>query len=144
MMTPAQMDDVFGALSGADEDGDAEALARICWQLFGELGEAHARAETLHARLADIAARAARASGPEHGSAPARPGRAWSGTCWRCPGCGEAGRNEPCLFCGQPHHPGCGYGLEYTPPTVDRPGQWRCANCRAIAADERHPAPAAS
>lgn len=59
MITPAQMDDVFGALSSADEDGDAQTLARICWQLYGELGEAHARAATLHARLADVAARAA-------------------------------------------------------------------------------------
>lgn len=66
MMTPAQMDDVFGALSSADENGDAQTLARICWQLYGELGEAQARAATLHARLADAAARAARAAGVPH------------------------------------------------------------------------------
>jgi hypothetical protein len=51
VMTPTQMDGVYAALVTADDAGDAEALAQICWRLYGELGEARARADTLHARL---------------------------------------------------------------------------------------------
>lgn len=51
MMTPAQMDGVYAALVTADDEGDPEALAQICWRLYGELGETRARADTLHARL---------------------------------------------------------------------------------------------
>jgi hypothetical protein len=55
MMTPAQMDGVYAALVTADDHGDTEALAQICWQLYAELGETRARAETLHARLSGAA-----------------------------------------------------------------------------------------
>jgi hypothetical protein len=55
MMTPAQMDDVYGALVIADGEGNAEALARISWQLYTELGDTRARAETLHGGLAAVA-----------------------------------------------------------------------------------------
>jgi hypothetical protein len=55
MMTPAQLDDVYGALVIADSEGNAEALARICWQLYAELGDTRARAETLHGGLAAVA-----------------------------------------------------------------------------------------
>lgn len=55
MMTAAQLEDLLGELTAADTDGDAETLAKICWQLHSELGEATARSETLQARLTAIA-----------------------------------------------------------------------------------------
>jgi hypothetical protein len=140
MMTSAQMDGVYAALVTADDEGDAEALAQICWRLHGELGEARARADTLHARLAAAASTVLQApvvlaNGNSSGSqAVGEP----------CPGCGAAGRVAECVFCSQPQDPSCGYGIEYTPLSADRPGQWRCAGCWAIAADDRRTAGACS
>jgi hypothetical protein len=140
MMTPAQMDGVYAALVTADDEGDGEALAQICWRLYGELGEARARAGALHARLAAAArpvppAPAVPANGHSSGSlAVGEP----------CPGCGVAGQVAACVFCYQPQDPGCGYGVEYTPPSAEHPGQWRCTGCRAIAADEPRAAGACS
>lgn len=139
MMTPEQMDGTYAALVAADGDGDTEALAQICWRLYGELGETRARAGTLHARLA-AAARAVSAppvigtrcgsSGPRAGGNP-------------CPGCGAVGQAVACVFCGQPQDPGCGYGVEYALPSAGRPGRWRCTGCQAVAADDRQAAGAA-
>jgi hypothetical protein len=136
MMTSAQMDGVYAALVSADDEGDAEALAQICWRLYGELGEARARADTLHAELAAAArtvlpAPAVQANGNLSGLlAAGEP----------CPGCGVASQVAACVFCGQRQDPGCGYGVEYMPPSADHPGQWRCTGCRAIASDERRAA----
>ena len=55
----------------------------------------------------------------------------------RCPGCG--GEAAPCAFCGQLQDPACGYGTTYDPPAENAPGQWRCAECGAIAADDPSP-----
>lgn len=54
----------------------------------------------------------------------------------RCPGCGEAGQAAPCVFCGQPQDPACGYGTAYEPPGPDSPGQWHCLECGAVTADD--------
>lgn len=54
MMTSAQAEGLIGELTEADAAGDAEALARLCWQLHAELGETQAFAEGLQARLARI------------------------------------------------------------------------------------------
>jgi hypothetical protein len=139
MMTPAQLDDVYGALVIAGSEGNAEALARICWQLYAELDDTRARAETLHGGLVAVA-RIVHAVASTKGSAPPEP-RA-SGQL--CPGCGGVGLAADCVLCGQPQDPGCGFGVEYTPPSADRPGQWRCTGCRAVAADERQAAGAPS
>jgi hypothetical protein len=76
---------------------------------------------------------------------PARPGRgAFQGILAdialngrRCPGCGEDGQAEPCVFCGQLQDPACGHGTEYEPPGEDGPGRWRCEGCGAVTADEQ-------
>jgi aldehyde:ferredoxin oxidoreductase len=60
MMTPAQTEGLLGELTEADAAGDAEALAKLCWQLHAELGEAQALAEALQARIALIGTIAAR------------------------------------------------------------------------------------
>lgn len=120
MMTPAQMDDLYSALTEADAGGDAEALAKIGWQLYAELGESRTAEENLRTRLAGIAA-AARDEDGEPGT---------------CPGCGDPGSAASCAFCGQPLDPGCGHGLDYTPASEKTPGRWRCTGCRAIIADE--------
>lgn len=54
MMTPAQVEGLIGELTEADAAGDAETLAKLCWQLHAELGEAQAVTEALQARLARI------------------------------------------------------------------------------------------
>jgi hypothetical protein len=142
MMTPAQLDDVYGTLIDADAGGDAETLARISWQLYGELGVTRARAETLRARLTLIA-RAVRPDGPPPGAAGSGGGTAHAGQ--RCPGCGTPGQADGCVFCGQPQDPACGHGLDYTPASADAPGRWRCTGCGAVAADDsRQPAGARS
>jgi hypothetical protein len=55
IMTPAQMDGMYAALVTADANQDAEALARLCWQLYEELRTARERAEGLKLRIATIA-----------------------------------------------------------------------------------------
>ena len=127
MMTPAQMEDAYAALVTADGDRDAEALAKLGWQFYAELGEALARNEALRARVT-AAALALRpvASGPGRGT----PSQAL------CPGCGTTGAAEACAFCGQLQDPCCGHGIEHTPATSERSGRWQCAACRATVADD--------
>jgi hypothetical protein len=133
MMTPVQMDGIYAALLTADDACDAEALAQICWRLYGEMGEARARADILHARLAAAARTVLPATAvPANGNSP---GTLAAGE--PCPGCEVAGQEAACVFCGQPQDPGCGYGVKHTPPSTDHPGQWRYTGCRAIPADGR-------
>lgn len=127
MMTAGQLEAMYGTLAEADADADAETLARICWQLYAELGQAVTRAGAQQARFAALVRAAA-----AHGGGQA------------CPGCRAPGQAAECAWCGQMQDPCCGYGLEYTPPSADAGGQWRCTGCRAIAADDPLPAGAPS
>lgn len=121
MMTPAQMNDLYSALTDADAGSDAETLARIGWQLYSELSGAQAATESLRIRLASIAAAAAQAEDEQAGP---------------CPRCGDRDSAGTCVFCGQPVDPSCGHGLEYTPTADGTPGRWRCAGCGARIAEE--------
>ena len=127
MMTPAEMEDAYAALIAADADRDAEALAKLGWQLYAELAEANARNDALRARLtaAAVALRPG-APAPSQGTPAGFP----------CPGCGSAGTVEECVFCAQLQDPGCGYGLEHMPSAPGQAGRWQCSACRATVADD--------
>jgi hypothetical protein len=125
-MTPEQMDDLYSALTEADAGRDAEALAKIGWQLHSELTDALERGKALQARLGSIALTAAQDHDDYEDAGERDP----------CPGCGNPEWVSPCVSCHQPVDPSCGYGLEYTPGSAESPGRWRCADCQAVIAEE--------
>jgi hypothetical protein len=51
MLTPEQMLALAMELTGARSRGDAETLAAIAWQLYGEAGENHAEISRLRAGI---------------------------------------------------------------------------------------------
>jgi hypothetical protein len=127
MMTPAQMDGAYAALTTADEERDAEVLSVLSWQLYAELDEANARNNALRASLtaAAIALRPV-ASQPRRGMSSQA----------LCAGCGALVAAEACLFCGQLQDLGCGHGLDHSPPASGQASRWKCTACRATVADD--------
>jgi hypothetical protein len=48
------LDALYGALSAADEAQDAEALAALAWQLYGELGSTRSDLNAARASLTQV------------------------------------------------------------------------------------------
>jgi hypothetical protein len=126
MMTVAQLEDLYGPLTDADADGNAEALAKLCWQLYTELGQSITLADQRQARFSALvcAVRAVAGGVGAHDGGHV------------CPGCDTPGQAVACVWCGQLQDPCYGHGLEHTPPSADADGLWRCSSCRAIVAED--------
>ena len=85
MMTDTQFDGTYAALITADDVGDAEGLAQIAWQLFGELGliRDHAAGhQLLLARLAAAARLAVTASAAGAPDPTLQLRHVLAGGCW--------------------------------------------------------------